>query len=349
MNIGNKIKQLRQRSGLTQEQLAGRVGVSAQSISKWENQISMPDIVLLPILAEEFGVSVDELFDLTVEDKLRRIDNRIEKSREIPADVFKEYEEFLLYEAENKENKYKAVSLLAQLYHHRMEEDARRVSKYSREAIMMCPEKKDCQWLLNMAEGQSAWDWNAGNHSPSIDFYKEVIENDKTEPQSPMPYYYLIDNLLADNRTEEARMYLSKLEKLPAHNPIVIPTYKAHIALSEHNVAESEAAIAEGMVEFSENGGYLFEVAQYYATRADYKKALEFYESSWELEGKGGKPRFTDALEGIATIYSIIGDKEKQCEAYDRTIKNLKEEWGYSDDDLPVLEILNKKRKLMGE
>ncbi len=349
MNIGNKIKQLRQRAGMTQEQLAGRVGVSAQSVSKWENQISMPDIVLLPILAEEFGVSVDELFDLTVESKLRRIDSRIEKSEEISADVFGEYEEFLLCEAENESNKYKAVSLLAQLYHHRMEEDARRVSKYSREAIMMCPEKKDCQWLLNMAEGQSAWDWNVGNHSSSIDFYKEVIKNDKLEPQTPMPYYYLIDNLIADNRTEEARAYLSKLEKLPAHNPILIPTYKAHIALGEHNLAESEAAIAAGMVEFSENGGYLFEVAQYYAARADYKKALEFYESYWELEGKSGKPRFTDALEGIATIYSIMGNKQKLLETYDRTIKTLKEEWNYSEDDLPVLEILNKKIKLMCE
>ena len=40
MDIGNKIKQLRQRIGVTQEQLGERIGVSAQSISKWETGIS---------------------------------------------------------------------------------------------------------------------------------------------------------------------------------------------------------------------------------------------------------------------------------------------------------------------
>ena len=66
MEIGSKIKQLRYKCGLTQEQLASRLGISAQSVSKWENAVAMPDITLLPMLAEVFGVSIDELFDLTV-------------------------------------------------------------------------------------------------------------------------------------------------------------------------------------------------------------------------------------------------------------------------------------------
>ena len=44
------------------------------------------------------------------------------------------------------------------------------------------------------------WDWNEANHSPAIDFYKEVIQSDKVVPATPLPYYYLIDNLLADHR-----------------------------------------------------------------------------------------------------------------------------------------------------
>ena len=69
MDIGTKIKQLRYRASLTQEQLAGKLGLSAQAISKWENSVTMPDISLLPSLAETFGVSIDELFDLTTEQK----------------------------------------------------------------------------------------------------------------------------------------------------------------------------------------------------------------------------------------------------------------------------------------
>ena len=59
--LGKRIAALRKEKGMTQEQLAEKVGVSAQAVSKWENDISCPDITLLPLLAELFGVSVDEL------------------------------------------------------------------------------------------------------------------------------------------------------------------------------------------------------------------------------------------------------------------------------------------------
>ena len=49
---------MRKSTGLTQEQLATKLGVSAQSVSKWENEISMPDISLLPDIAEAFGISI---------------------------------------------------------------------------------------------------------------------------------------------------------------------------------------------------------------------------------------------------------------------------------------------------
>ena len=63
MNIGNKIKELRKQKGITQEHLADSIGISFQAVSKWENNIALPDITLAPILASYFGVSMDELFD----------------------------------------------------------------------------------------------------------------------------------------------------------------------------------------------------------------------------------------------------------------------------------------------
>lgn len=59
--LGKRIAALRKAKGLTQEQLAEKVGVSAQAVSKWENDVSCPDITLLPLLADLFDVSVDEL------------------------------------------------------------------------------------------------------------------------------------------------------------------------------------------------------------------------------------------------------------------------------------------------
>lgn len=59
--IGSRIKQLRKSRGMTQDQLAELVGVSPQAVSKWENDISSPDISLLPKLAEIFQVTTDSL------------------------------------------------------------------------------------------------------------------------------------------------------------------------------------------------------------------------------------------------------------------------------------------------
>lgn len=59
--IGNRIAKYRREKGMTQEDLAARLGVSSQAVSKWENDISCPDISLLPQLCKILGISTDEL------------------------------------------------------------------------------------------------------------------------------------------------------------------------------------------------------------------------------------------------------------------------------------------------
>lgn len=343
MEIGNKIKQLRYKSGLTQEQLALKLGVSAQSVSKWETAVTMPDITLLPILAGEFGVSIDELFDLTADQKLHRIEKRIEAEEELAPDVFREYEEILQNELSENGDSVTILSLLANLYHHRMESDAKKVSRYAREAIRLQPEKKDCQWFLNMAEGQCAWDWNIYEHSSIIDFYKDVIKNDKVAPATPLPYYYLIDNLISDCRTKEAREYLTKMQTLPAHNPVLAFVYSAHIALAEHDENTADGIIEEGFKRFDGNSTFLFEAAQYYARKCNYERAIMLYEQFWRAE-ESKKPRYTDALYAVAKIYGIMGEKEKLLATYDRIIESLKTEWGFAADDRAVIEVEREKK-----
>lgn len=63
MMIGKNIKRLRVNVGMTQEQLAERLHISGQAVSKWENETALPDITLLPELADCFGVTIDELMD----------------------------------------------------------------------------------------------------------------------------------------------------------------------------------------------------------------------------------------------------------------------------------------------
>ena len=66
INLGNKIKQLRKQRSISQEVLAGHLGVSFQAVSKWETGAGMPDVTLIPAIASFFGVSTDELFDFNV-------------------------------------------------------------------------------------------------------------------------------------------------------------------------------------------------------------------------------------------------------------------------------------------
>ena len=60
-SFSDNFKSMRKQRGLTQEQIAETLGVSCQAVSKWETNSSYPDISLLPIIADYFGVSVDYL------------------------------------------------------------------------------------------------------------------------------------------------------------------------------------------------------------------------------------------------------------------------------------------------
>lgn len=67
--IGEKIKHLRTEKGLTQDEVAAHLGISAQSVSKWERNEGYPDIEMLPPLANYFQISIDELIGM---DKLSK-------------------------------------------------------------------------------------------------------------------------------------------------------------------------------------------------------------------------------------------------------------------------------------
>lgn len=327
MELGKKIKQLRFKAGLTQEQLAEKLGIAPQSVSKWENAVAMPDIATLPLLAETFGVSIDDLFDLTTEQRLNRIENRMDIENELPQDVFREYEDFLKVQLPSETYQKRATELIAYLYWHRMNADAQKVSRYAREAIRRAPGEKGCQWMLQRAEGHAAWDWNIANHSKAIEFYRELVE---ANPNVRLAYAYLLDNLLADHRADEAEAYLKRYAALPDANPIHAEVYRAHIALARFDAVTADRIMEELGKSNPDDSVYLFEAAQYYAGKCDYDKAIALYERSFELEPR--RPRFMDELHAIADINEIRGDYRKAVETYDRIIDLLENEWGLTEE-----------------
>ena len=73
-HMGENIATLRRAAGLTQELLADRLGVTSQAVSKWERQLSCPDVSLLPTMADVFGVGIDALFAVAESDASPSID-----------------------------------------------------------------------------------------------------------------------------------------------------------------------------------------------------------------------------------------------------------------------------------
>lgn len=83
MYLAKNLRRLRLNKGLTQEELALRVGVSAQAVSKWERDECYPDITLLPGLANCFGVSVDELLGMTQISDSQRLNDAFGRMHEL--------------------------------------------------------------------------------------------------------------------------------------------------------------------------------------------------------------------------------------------------------------------------
>lgn len=74
-NFSDNFKAMRKQRNLTQEQIAEILSVSCQAVSKWETNSSCPDISLLPIIADYFGVSVDYLIGHDTSKQLEEIEN----------------------------------------------------------------------------------------------------------------------------------------------------------------------------------------------------------------------------------------------------------------------------------
>ena len=69
MSLGNSLFDARKKKGLSQEEVAEKLGVSRQTISKWETEETVPDIYQAKKLAKIYGLSLDELIDADLDQK----------------------------------------------------------------------------------------------------------------------------------------------------------------------------------------------------------------------------------------------------------------------------------------
>lgn len=182
MTLGQKIKELRTKCNLTQEQLANYLAVSFQAVSKWENDISCPDISLIKPLTRLFGVTADELLGIT--DEKNVTDRREELVR-----LF--------------ENTLQSLDLA----------ERQRICEM---AIKEYP--GDMQWICNLAcvifdrsfECNDNED-NAAKREKALSLLDSVIRNCSDERLRNEAIVYIVQQLSCCERLDEAKEYAMML------------------------------------------------------------------------------------------------------------------------------------------
>ena len=319
IDIGARIRSLRLARSMTQEQLAQKLGVSAQAVSKWESGTNMPDIQILPDLSVIFGVTIDDLFAMTDDHRMERIENMLWDVRFLPAEEFAQTERYLCRSMSKENLRPQATLLLAMLYNKRANEYHEQAAPLARQALTLLPGKKDAHNAIFDAEHGPYSDWNCTNHHKLIDFYKDVTEN---HPEDIRNYFWLLDLLIADGRTAEAREYAERMKQVE---------HSYHYEMFMGRICKEECDLPAAldwwkkMTEHSPQKWVVWtEYADCMVRLCRYDEAIASYQKAMPMRPK---PRFSDCEQAISHIYEIQGNYRAAIEMQQRMLQLVKEDW----------------------
>ena len=320
MKIGNRIKELRTKRGLTQEALALALGVTPQTVSKWECEVNFPDVALLPELSVFFGVSIDSLFSMTRADRLERIENRLSEAGILDDDEVKSIETLLKESATDPEGKSDAAVLLAKLYNHQAEAYRKIAAEYSEYAVEEGDGSKKAFDELALSHRSAALSITGKDHRSLISFLKGFIGRN---PDNADACAMLIDNLIADSRLEEAGMWTSHLEKIDDTFRPLVYKYRISAETGKDDVAAAAIAVLENG--YSDDPEAMMLLAGIYFENGEYEKVVSCCRRAADLYPS---PKPTSPVLTAAHISELLGDLDGALAFYREALKVLKDEWG---------------------
>ena len=319
IQIGSQIKSFRLAKSMTQEQLAQKLGVSAQAVSKWESSTNMPDIQMLPDLAVIFGTSIDALFTMTEESRMDRVENQLDTVRFLESGVFRQDEQFLKICMENPRYEARATLLLARLYNKRAQEYLDRAKPLARTALLLNPSDVQAHNAVYDAEQGPYPDWDLNNYEDLIAFYRDFVE---AHPEDLRNYCWLLDLLIHDHRLEEARHYVRRMRQVES-------TY--HYEMYMGRICKEDCRLEDAldwwkkMTEHSpENWVVWAEYADVMAKLCRYDEAVFYYQKAMPLRPR---PRCIDCEEAIAHICLIRSDPEGALRMKQQSLQIILEDW----------------------
>ncbi len=320
MDIGNQIKALRHRRNVTQEAMAQHFGITPQAVSKWECGITTPDISMLPELSAYFGVTIDELFSLSDDTRMDRIQNMLWDVRYLnPADVENE-RQFLLEKARREPNDPDPHCMLAQLELHLAQEHKTRAREYAEEIISRAPENTyvGCMYLAKAMDGIH-YDPRFNLRNELIAYYKAHIEK---YPNCVDTYQWLIGQLIADHRLAEAQHYC---EKLSMHETgFSLTVEKIKIALAYRDIEVAQAMWVQMGKDYPDNFTVWQWIGDFQTQIGDYQAAKDSYQRSVALLER---PRYCDPVRALALCCELDGDIEGAINARELELTIAEDDW----------------------
>jgi len=329
MEIGNQIKALRLRRGITQDALAQHLGVTAQAVSKWERGAATPDIGMLPGISAYFGVTIDELFALSDDTRMERIQNMLWDDRYYdPAEV-EATREFLLSKGRREPENGKVYAYLAEMENHLAQEHHEKAEEYAKEALRRDWDLREAHGELNEAMHGYMPDWNARNHYLQISFYQEHIQKNPGDWRAHM---WIMDQLIDDYRLEEAQKYCEAFAQI--NNTYRIPLYRGMIAWQRGDRDAAFAIWTDMERNFPEEWCVWHNIADHLAYSGQYEKAMTYYRKALDVQKE---PPMLDPLQAMAQLCEIRGDIAGALDARREEADRIENQWQISGEELDMV------------
>ena len=340
MEIGNQIKQLRRRRGITQEVMAQELGVTAQAVSKWERGVATPDIALLPDISAFFGVTIDELFALSDDTRMERIQNMLWDERYFdPAEV-EDTRKFLLDKGRREPNNGKVYEHLAELENHLAQEHHEKAEEYAKEALRRDWNLRGPHSELEIAMNGHIHDWNYNNHYLLINFYRDHILRN---PQDWRAYLTIMDQLIDDYRLDEAEEYCKRLAEINDTYRVLL--YRGMIAWQRGERAIAFEIWAEMEQKHPNEWCVWHNIGDYLARSGRYDEAMGYYRKALDVQKE---PPMLDPLQAMAQLCEIRNDIPGALSARREEADRIENQWKITGEELDsVLRDIERLERMM--
>lgn len=340
MEIGKQIKSLRQKRCITQEEMSQHFGVTPQAISKWERGVTTPDISLLPDISAYFGVTIDELFAISDDTRMARIQNMLWDNRYFDPKEVEDTCKFLLDKGRREPDNGEVYAFLAEIENHLASEHHEKAEEYAKEALSREPGLRNAHSELNIAMGGLCPDWNGRNHYIQIKYYQEYIQKN---PEDWRAYMWLMDQLIDDYRLDEAEIYCNRLSEFNSSYRVAL--YRGIIAWQRGNREEAFQIWNQMQADNANEWCVYHNIADYLVRSGRFDEGMVYYRKALDVQKT---PPLVDPLQAMAQLCEIRGDIPGAIAARKEEADIIENQWKINGEELDcVLRDVERLEKLL--